>query len=163
MRFVCITLLLFLGTSHLHAQKTPPIKTPAPEILKAIKDKTDKLAKVVNTLTHQRVRDPGLAEVEVYLEAAREIVEHNEFFQANAGNWTLDVLDRGLLRGRFMSMGEMPWAVTTGYPVLRAYRSRLDGSVQPYAVTFPASTAKIRARNGASTLSCTGAMPILPR
>jgi dienelactone hydrolase len=142
MRFACITVLLFLGTSPLHAQKTPPSKTPSPEVLKAIKDKTDKLAKLVNTLTNQRVRDPGLAEVEVYLEAARKIVEHNEFFQADAGNWTLDVLDRGLLRGRFMAMGEMPWAATTGYPVLRAYRSRLDGSVQPYAVTFPASYGK---------------------
>jgi dienelactone hydrolase len=142
MRFVCTSLLLFFAVSPLHAQNTPPSKSPAPEILKAIKEKTDKLAKVVNTLTHQRVRDPGLAEVEVYLEAARKIVEHNEFFQADAGNWTLDVLDRGLLRGRFMAMGEMPWAATTGYPVLRAYRSRLDGSVQPYAVTFPASYGK---------------------
>src|SRR5205085_10336926 len=89
--------------------------------------------------TNLKVRDPGLAEVEVYLDAARKIVDHNEFFQAEAGNWTLDVLDRGMLRARFLSSGEMPWALTTGYPVARAYRSRLDGSVQPYAVTLSAS------------------------
>ena len=38
--------------------------------------------------------------------------------------------------------GEAPWALATGLPILRAYRSRLDGSVQPYGVTLPAAFGK---------------------
>ena len=70
-----------------------------------------------------------------------KIVEHNEFFHEAAGNWTLEVLDRGMLRARFLATGEVPWALATG-SILRAYRSRLDGSVQPYGVTLPAAYGK---------------------
>jgi pimeloyl-ACP methyl ester carboxylesterase len=38
-----------------------------------------------------------------------------------------------------MGEGETPWLSTTGRAVVRAYRSAIDGSVQPYAVTFPAA------------------------
>jgi dienelactone hydrolase len=144
MKSVRTGLLLLVCVSPVQAQnyKAPPGNPPAPEVLKEIKSKTDKLAKMAAVLANQKVRDPGLAEVEVYLEAAKKIVEHNEFFQADAGSWTLEVLDRGMLRARFLSSGEIPWALITGRPVLRAYRSRLDGSVQPYAVTLPEAFGK---------------------
>jgi predicted esterase len=143
MRFVGPGLLLLLWFSPLKAQnyQPPPGKPPAPEVLQAIKDRTDKLGKMIAVLRKQGVRDPGLADAEVYHEAAAKIVEHNEFFQAEAGNWTLAVLDRGMLRARFLATGEAPWEVATG-SILRAYRSRLDGSVQPYAVTLPAAYGK---------------------
>src|SRR5205085_1618075 len=120
MRSVCSASLLFWAAS-LQAQnyKAPPGKRPAPEVLQALKDKTDKLGKLVAVLRKQGVRDPGLADVEVYHEAALKIVAHNEFFHADAGQWTLDVLDRGMLRARFLATGETPWSLATG-PVLRA-------------------------------------------
>src|SRR5262245_5063642 len=87
MKTVCTCILILACAAPLWGQdfKSPPGKTPSAETLKAIKEKTDKLAKMVNVLTSLKVRDPGLAEVEIYLEAARKIVEHNEFFQAEAG------------------------------------------------------------------------------
>jgi predicted esterase len=136
-----LLLLWWLPTLAAQSFKAPAGKPPAPVVLQAIKDKSDKLAKMIAVLRKQGVRDPGLADTEVYLEAALKIVEHNEFFQADAGDWTLEVLDRGLLRARFLATGEAPWALATG-SVLRGYRSRLDGSVQPYAVTLPASYGK---------------------
>jgi predicted esterase len=143
MRFVATGLLLFLGFWPLAAQnyQPPSSQRPATEILQAIKDKANKLEKMIAVLRKQGVRDPGLADAEVYYEAAAKIVEHNEFFQAGAADWTLAILDRGMLRARFLASGEAPWQLATG-PVARAYRSRLDGSVQPYAVTLPASYGK---------------------
>src|SRR5690606_15027368 len=62
---------------------------------------------------------------------------HGEFYTRDAGKATLDVLDRGLLRAAQQARGESPWIGQTGRSVIRAYRSQVDGSVQPYAVTLP--------------------------
>src|SRR5262249_52374481 len=77
--------------------------------------------------------------VEVFHRAAVWISEHNEFFQKDAAAWTLEALDRGLLRAGLCQQGEPPPLLVPGYPVVRGYRSRLDGSAQPYAVTLPAA------------------------
>jgi pimeloyl-ACP methyl ester carboxylesterase len=133
---------LFLFTA-LTAQEfqPPPPTTTEPAVLESIKAKTEKLGRILAVLRKQGVRDPGLADAEVYHEAALKIVRFNEFFQRDAAKWTLDILDRGLLRAHFLATGEMPWALATG-TVARGYRSRLDGSVQPYAVTLPANYGK---------------------
>jgi pimeloyl-ACP methyl ester carboxylesterase len=116
----------------------PPAKSPDAATLKVIADKTAQLGKAISSLRRQGVRDPGLADVEVYHKAAVWIVRHNEFFTKDAATWTLEALDRGLLRARFLGMGEFPWLQPAAYSVARAYRSRIDDSVQPYAITFPA-------------------------
>lgn len=115
----------------------PPSKTPDAALLKTIKAKTDKLGQALATLRRQGVRDPLLADVEIYHKAAVYLVRHEEYFTADSGPWTVDVLDRGLLRARQLSEGEGPWLRQIGVVVPRAYRSVLDGSVQPYAVTLP--------------------------
>jgi predicted esterase len=132
--------LLLTATVLLRAQDyaPPPAKAPDAATLKTIADKTARLGKLVSSLRSQGVPDPWLAEVEVYHKGAVWIARHNEFFQPEAAAWTLEALDRGLLRARFAAGGEFPWVHAAGYPVVRAYRSRIDGSVQPYAVTFPA-------------------------
>lgn len=120
----------------------PAAKTPDEATLKAIAAKTEKLGKLVTALRRQNVRDPVLAEVEIYHKAAVWIVKHHEFYQPTYGAWTLDVLDRGLLRASQAAQGESPWLLQSGHDIVRAYRSRVDGSVQPYAVTFPAEYGK---------------------
>src|SRR5688572_7144693 len=87
----------------------PPPNPPSPEVLKDIKARTDKLGQAIGVLRKQGVRDPGLADVEVYQRAAQMIVTHQEFFTKDSGAATLDVLDRGMLRARFLAQGEMPW------------------------------------------------------
>jgi predicted esterase len=120
----------------------PPSKPPDETTLKAIKDKTEKLGRALASLRKQDVRDPWLAEVAIYHKAAEWIVRHNEFYQPDAGRWTLEALDRGQLRASQAAHGESPWVHHTGRAVVRAYRSRVDGSVQPYAVTLPADYGK---------------------
>jgi pimeloyl-ACP methyl ester carboxylesterase len=120
----------------------PPSKKPKEEVLKAIAARADRLGKAVASLRRQKVRDPWLAELEIYLKAATWIVQEDEFYQPRAGDWTLEALDRGLLRAGQVAQGETPWVNARGHAVIRAYRSRVDGSVQPYAATFPADYGK---------------------
>lgn len=130
-----------LATSSLPAQDfaPPPGKLPDEATLKSIQEKTSQLSRALARLRKQGLRDPWLAEAEVYHQAAEWIVQHREFFHPDAATWTLEALDRGLLRSKFLAQGEFPWAQAAGHAVVRAYRSRLDGSVQPYAVTLPAN------------------------
>jgi len=117
--------------------KPPPGKTPDEALLKEIRAKTKTLGGMLGLLAKQGMRDPGIADVEVYYLAASNIVEHDEFFQKDSAKWTVDILDRGLMRARFLATGELPWTQLRGVSVPRGFRSRLDGSVQPYAFTLP--------------------------
>jgi dienelactone hydrolase len=126
------------------AQQPPVLKFPRPKITapdektaETISARTEKLGKAIERLVKLGVRDPALADVEVYLKAAQWIVKHGEFYGAKAAEWTVNVLDRGLLRASQQSRGETPWLNLTGQSVTRGYRSPIDGSVQPFAVTYP--------------------------
>src|SRR5260370_12358485 len=109
----------------------PPSKPPDEATLKVIADKTARLGSLLNSLRRQDIRDPYLSDIEIYHKAALWIARHNEFYQAEAGDWTLDALDRGTLRARQLGQGEAPWYQRTGQTVIHVHRSRIDGSVQP--------------------------------
>lgn len=115
----------------------PPAQKVDAKVLDEIQGKIKKLRGVVNSLQKQGLGDPFLSDIEVYHRAAVWIVEHNEFFTAAYADWTVEALDRGLLRARLASGGETPWYNVRGFPVVRSYRSKVDGSVQPYGVTYP--------------------------
>jgi dienelactone hydrolase len=108
---------------------------PTPEQRRLIADKTAELQSAIDQL-RPRVSDEVLVDAEVYLKAARWIVRFDEFYAEAYAAQTLAVLDSGLERARLAATGEPPWVHQTG-SVCRAYRSRVDGSVQPYAITVP--------------------------
>ena len=83
-----------------------------------------------------RVPDDLLADAEIYLKAARWILRYDEFYGKDYAARTLAVLDTGLERARELAAGKPQWPAATGC-LSRAYRSRVDGSVQPYALTIP--------------------------
>ncbi len=129
-------LLLSLAAAPAQEYKPPPSQAPSPEVLKQIQEKTNQLDRAI-----QKYRgagpDPLLPELEVFHQAAVNIVKHNEFFKTEYAAWTLEVLDRGLERVKQVENKNFDWIKKPGSTVVRAYRSRLDGSVQPYAVTLP--------------------------
>jgi predicted esterase len=92
------------------------------------------------------MRDPFLTDVEVYQKAATWILQRDEFYQADAGAWTVEALDRGFERAHQLSQKKAPWYEELGKTIVRGYRSRVDGSVQPYAVTFPAAYGKDKSK-----------------
>ena len=133
------TCLLLLAVTSITAQGPPPAEPPNAEEKHAIEQKLAALASRVAALTAKHT-DPALvADVDVYRKAAEYILRFPEEFATRAfiAN-TMTVLDRGLKRASELEAGAPSWPKRKGH-VVRAYVSRLDGSVQPYGVTIPAS------------------------
>src|SRR5215831_2032777 len=83
--------------------------------------------------------DPLYVDVAIYLKAGEFIISHpEEFFKPSYVKETLDVLDRGLARARKLAAGSPSWTKKKGR-VVRAYRSTVDGSLQPYGLIIPDS------------------------
>ncbi len=115
---------------------------PDPAALRTIDERADHLSRDLAELRRLGVPDSILADIEVYLKAATFAVRHGELSAPGAPADALAALDRGLLRASQQARGESPWLSQAGFAVARGYRSRVDGSVQPYAVTFPAEYGK---------------------
>jgi pimeloyl-ACP methyl ester carboxylesterase len=126
------------------ALAAPPEKPslPDPVVLKTIDERCNRLDRALAELRRLGASDPILADIEVYLKAALWAVRHGELRRPEDAERTLAALDRGLLRASQQARGETPWLNLAGCAVVRGYRSRLDGSVQPYAVTYPADYGK---------------------
>ena len=76
--------------------------------------------------------------MEIHLKAAENIVRFEEWYAAASGKWALTTLDQGLARAKQAAAeGKPVWRDAPGKWVLRAYRSNVDGSIQPYAVLLP--------------------------
>jgi len=110
---------------------------PDAATLKTIKDKTEELRKAIEGLKEKKLKDDVLVEVEIYLKAAENIVRFEEWYAKASVSWSLTTLDRGLERAKQAEGGKAVWREETGKWIVRAYRSPIDGSIQPYAVLLP--------------------------
>jgi len=77
-----------------------------------------------------------LPDVQVYEKAVRYAVEYKEVFDAKGIPAVKNVLKTGLERAKALKAGKTPWTTASG-PVLRGYRSKIDGSAQPYWLIVP--------------------------
>lgn len=103
--------------------------------------RTDELTARLDRLEHElpaEAMEVGdlYADVAVFHKAADWIVRHEEFYQEGSVDWTLRALERGLERVEVALTGEYPWREAAGGTV-RGYVSKVDGSVQPYALYVP--------------------------
>lgn len=82
-----------------------------------------------------------LPDVQVYEKAVRYAVEYDELY-VNEKSKRDDVataqalLDAGVERIKELAAGKPSWTTAKG-PVVRGYKSRIDGSVQPYGLVIP--------------------------
>jgi hypothetical protein len=130
-----LCLVLFAGPAFAQPKAVETFP-PDAETLKQIETKTAELRTAVGGLPEKTPADVR-ADVDVYLKAAEWIVRHGEWFQKDSGKQTLTVLAAGLERAKAAADGRTPWRDVRGRPVVRGYVSRVDGSVQPFAVTLP--------------------------
>lgn len=80
-----------------------------------------------------------LPDIEIYHKAAQWILRHEEeFFTKAYVMQAMRGLDRGIDRARELAAGKPSWPQRKGQ-FARAYRSRVDGSVQPYGIVVPGS------------------------
>ena len=115
----------------------PPFQ-PKPEELQQVKEKTEEIESTVKDLISKRADPDLVADVEVYGKAGRMLLEFpDQFTNQNGVNHSLAVLDTGIERAKELQSGQSPW--TKGPKQTHAYYSAIDGSVQPYGVTLPAS------------------------
>lgn len=85
------------------------------------------------------VDDALVADAAIYHKAAEWILRYPEEFYTKAYlDNTLAALDRGIARARALAQGGAPWEKQKGR-FSRAYRSRVDGSLQPYGMIVPDS------------------------
>ena len=128
---------VFLIATTLFAQAPPPAKVVGvtPEERHQIEQKVEELDAALRPL-RGKVADDLLVDAEVYLKAARWILRYDEFYSKTYGAQTLSVLDTGLVRAKELAANSPQWPKKTG-SFVRAYRSRVDGSIQPYAITIP--------------------------
>ena len=114
-------------------QAAEPAEIPRAEIEQQLVRLRTAIAKLPATQTED---SQAVAEVSVYAKAAEWTLRHNEFHKPDYAKWALHALAAGLERAGQLAEGHLPWRSASGSRVL-AYVSRVDGSVQPYAVTLP--------------------------
>lgn len=78
-----------------------------------------------------------LPDVVIYRNAVYYALNYNEFHNLREVPIARDLLKQGMERANALGNGKAPWTTATGL-VVRGYRSRLDGSVQPFGLVIPA-------------------------
>jgi dienelactone hydrolase len=79
-----------------------------------------------------------LPDVQIYHKAVDWALRFNEFYHTNEVQTARRLLTEGMARVKALGQGLAPWASETGL-VVRAYISKIDGSVQPYGLVVPPS------------------------
>ncbi|WP_406697672.1 alpha/beta hydrolase-fold protein [Singulisphaera sp. Ch08] len=132
--------LLGCATSSARAQPTfkkPPRYEPTAEEKGKIETGLAALTKAIADLPRgEGAQRDVFADVAVYQKAVDWTLRHNEFFAKKDVAATLRVIDRGLERARQLADGQRPWTSASG-PSIRGYFSKVDDSVQPYALIVP--------------------------
>ena len=137
--------LLFLLTATLAAQNQNA-KSPPAGIAIAEKDKAEllaggrKLQAEVEALKKPGALAPEVAayvpDVEIFPKAVLFVVELNEIYSTKQVADARNLLKVGNERLADLKAGKTPWRTATGQ-VVRGYRSKIDGSVQPYGLIIP--------------------------
>jgi dienelactone hydrolase len=93
----------------------------------------------LGAMLHKLEGNPLYADVAIYHKAGDFILKHpEEFATAAYVKDTLAELDEGMARAKELEAGSPSWTKSKGR-LVRAYVSRVDGSIQPYGVIVPQS------------------------
>ncbi|MEY2600360.1 MAG: hypothetical protein RLZZ142_2619 [Verrucomicrobiota bacterium] len=121
-----------------------PIPPPGIEVPEAdrtqLQSGVNALGEQIQALRSSLAKKPALLEllpdVEIFHKAVDWALRYNEFFKKTEFDTARSLLEEGTLRARALRDGQSPWTTQTGL-VVRAYRSRIDGSIQPYGLVVP--------------------------
>ena len=100
----------------------------------------DALGKELDSLRAALKAKPALFDLlpdaQIYHKAVDWALRHDEFYSTNEVAVARDLLKRGGERAQALREGKAPWLTQTGL-VVRAYQSKIDGSIQPYGLVVP--------------------------
>lgn len=141
-RVSALLMALLFGSADvaMAASKPAPPYQPTDAEKQQIRAKADELAAALKQLAAKKSDAALLVDVEVYHKAADWILRYadEEFYSKRYVADALAALDRGLARAKEVAANKPSWPVQKGR-LVRAYRSRVDGSVQPYGLIIPDS------------------------
>jgi hypothetical protein len=137
------TFLLAAGIASALAQQAPKInRIPPPGVEVPANDRAEieaglkQLAAEIAKLKANPKFAAELPNVEIFHKSADWALRYDEFFDPKQIAIAKDHIQQGLARAAALAKGETPWNTATGL-VVRGYRSKIDGSVQPYGVLIP--------------------------
>ncbi len=140
MKFPALLALTALVLTAAPPKLLPPAGVPVPEAERKELEAT--LTQFEAKLKAVRAH-PRSADAEVYYKAVKYALEGGEFFKADEIAHAKELLRTGMDRADSLAKKDAPWLKATGL-VVRGYRSKIDGSVQPYGLYVPASFAPDR-------------------
>ncbi len=122
-------------------EKAKPSEPPSAETLKPLVEARDQLRTLVGELQAKsdyqtRSGEALLADVGVFEKAATWMLRFGEFPKTDYVSQLDNVLQKGIARATQLAAGSSDWAMKPGITV-RGYVSKVDGSLQPYALTLP--------------------------
>lgn len=79
-----------------------------------------------------------LPDVEIFYKAVHDALKYQEFFSPKEFETAKDWIQHGLDRSVGLKIGNHPWIRAKGL-VIRGYRSKIDGSIQPVGLVMPDS------------------------
>ncbi len=96
-------------------------------------------AQIKSLQSRRDARTPKLLpDVEIYYRAVHDALAYREFFSPREVGKAKALLVTGQQRAKSLAEGKAPWTEETGL-VVRGYRSKLDGTAQPYGLVVPKS------------------------
>ncbi len=121
----------------------PPLGVAIPDAERAeITAAAAELRKDLDALALSLKAEPAMLalmpDAEVFWKAVDWALRYDEFYNAKETATARTLLAEGKNRAASLRGGKSPWTTQTGL-VVRGYRSRIDGSVQPYGVVVPAT------------------------
>src|SRR5882672_5613922 len=130
-----LPLLLVLATPVFAEFLPAPGPALSQEDRKQLQTGVDELGKQIDSLRKDLKDRPNLLEllpdVEIFHKAVRFPLEYDEICDVAKARRALDM---GMKRAELLREGKTPWTSEGG---VRAYRSWIDGSVQPYMLAVP--------------------------
>jgi len=153
MKFPAALLLPLAFAASIRAEDVRPIPPPGVEIPAAdraeieagVKKLGDEIAKLNELGKSNPLIVRELPNVEIFHKSADWAVRYGEIFDAKQIATAKTQITQGLERAAALAKGETPWNTATGL-VARGYRSKIDGSVQPYGVLVPETWGKAGAK-----------------
>ncbi|MBI1356402.1 MAG: prolyl oligopeptidase family serine peptidase [Acidobacteria bacterium] len=137
MRSIALSAVFALGLAVGAGGQPIPENQPSAVEREMLEKSAEALGRKVAALRAAGAPDPLLADVEIYHKALVWILgDPEEFYRKIYAHDALLIGAAGLERAAALERGEHPWTEARGL-VARAYRSRVDGSVQPYLVHTP--------------------------
>jgi len=119
----------------------PPLGIEVPaDVRTKLTESLKKLRAAIDDAAKAQAENPKLADllpdIEVYYKGLDWALRHNEFFKPDEFKTAEEQLAEAMERAAQLKNGNAPWTKQTGL-VVRGYKSKIDGSIQPYGMVVP--------------------------